>query len=48
MIDSYAKEERIAICIESGVPYSLALKIANSELPKKEYSAAKQSNRGRY
>lgn len=41
-MESYEYLERLAICIESGVPYTEAKRIADSELPKEESEAVKR------
>ena len=42
VIDEYAYVERIAICIASGMDYTAAKKIADSDLPKEEPEAVKR------
>jgi hypothetical protein len=39
MMDDYAYNERVAICVESGMSYAEAKRVADAELPKPESEA---------
>ena len=43
MIDDYAHAERLAICAESGVPYSTAKRLADAQVAPKECSAVERA-----
>jgi len=44
MIDDYAHAERLAICAESGVPYSIAKRIADAQVAKPTLSNVERLN----
>ena len=43
MLDEYTHSERIAICMDSGMDYTQAKKIADSEQPKEEPEAVRRA-----